>query len=98
MSVKLTSGRCRCMEHGRRPVVWQWKAGKGRRLFNAHCTYCGNRLVQTCVPNMKNPVIMSSEPVFSPESWEDDTGDFDEGMAQGGDAYNDVMYGESPDY
>ena len=24
--------------------------------------------------------------------------DYDEGMAQGGDAYNDVMFGESPDH
>ena len=25
-------------------------------------------------------------------------GSYDEGMGQGGDAYNDVMFGESPDY
>jgi hypothetical protein len=35
------------------------------------------------------------------DQWEEDEAQddgYDEGMAQGGDAYVDVMYGDSPDY
>ena len=35
------------------------------------------------------------------EQWQDDEAQdegYDEGMGQGGDAYTDVMYGDSPDY
>jgi hypothetical protein len=73
---KLTSGRCRhCQGQKMHAIVYQWKAGKGRRLFNAICPRCNNELEQTCVPNMKTKIIMQAEPKFIPRSWDGHTCD-----------------------
>ena len=71
MSAHLTAGRCwPCQGKRSRPIVYQWRAGRGRRLFNAYCPKCQNELSQTVVSTMKNPVIMTSSPWFAPRGWE----------------------------
>ena len=68
---KLTSGRCNHCQRGNQiPLVYQWKAGKGRRLFNAYCPRCDNLLDQTCVSNMKRVHVFDREPVFKLREWE----------------------------
>ncbi len=52
----MVSGRCRgCEKHEgiKRAVVYQWSGGKSRRLSNAYCPVCGDKLKQTCVGHLK---------------------------------------------
>lgn len=43
-----TAGRC----HGCR-LIFIWKAGSNRRLRQAFCSQCGQKLSQTCASNVK---------------------------------------------
>jgi len=64
VSANFTAGRCHRCSTKTRKVVYVWKAGEGRRLYDAHCPRCGFQLSQTTLANMKDPVIKREDPVF----------------------------------
>jgi len=55
-----TAGRCRISG-----FVYVWKAGRGRRLYQAGCpAHPMCQLRQTCLRNIKHPNIRAQEPTF----------------------------------
>ena len=69
--MKLTTGKCpKCSKRFKRIVAYQWKAGHGRRLYNARCNTCMTRLDQTCLPNAKNFILRPNDPILQLRSWQ----------------------------
>ena len=66
------TGRCsKCS--GESKVIYRWLAKYGR-LMDAYCPRCGDKLKQTCLANVKRPLVIDKAPDFQP-AFEEDPGD-----------------------
>lgn len=82
-----------------KPTFEAWLRGSGYKVKPCNCG--GPQYGTDCSPDCEREVsAMDLQDLYDDEMYErfELEDGHDEGMAMGGDAYNDCMFGESPDF